>query len=293
MASQYDEAVAALYQAPHGEFVNERKRLAGELKLAGDKAGAGRLAKLARPPTSAWTVNQLWWQARDAFDALFESAEKLRGGDLSANSEHRDAIAKLRQHAQKILADAGHGATESTLRRVTTTLAALAASGGFAPDPEGALSADRDPPGFEAVGISAPELVERHTKKEAPKPENKPAAPANDNDQDDDGASSRKEAADAKRRAEAEDKRQLAEAAAERRKKEQAEAKRLAELRGVESGISSAKSEVERKQKELDRLKKAVDQAQAAVDKSQAIVDELEGKLAELVRVNEEAAVED
>ncbi|MBA3502630.1 MAG: hypothetical protein H0T65_19870, partial [Deltaproteobacteria bacterium] len=144
MASQYDEAVAALYQAPHGEFVNARKRLAAELKAAGDKAGATKLGKLARPPTSAWTVNQLWWQARDAFDALFESAEKLRGGDLGATGEHRDAIAKLRQHAQKILTDAGHGTTESTLRRVTTTLAALAASGGFGPDPEGALATDRD-----------------------------------------------------------------------------------------------------------------------------------------------------
>ena len=292
MASQYDEAVAALYQAPHGEFVNERKRLAAELKAAGDKAGATKLGKLARPPTSAWTVNQLWWQARDAFEALFESAEKLRGGDLSATGEHRDAIAKLRQHAQKILTEAGHGATESTLRRVTTTLAALAASGGFGPDPEGALAADRDPPGFEAVGISAPEMVERHAKKEtpAPKPEKKAAAPANDNDDD---TPSRKEAAEAKRRAEAEEKRQLAEAAAERRKKEQAKAKRLSALRSLETELSGAKSEVERKQKELERLTKAVEQAQATVDKSQAIVDELEGKLAELVRENEETADEE
>ena len=271
MASQYDEAVAALYQAPHAEFVAERKRLAGELKAAGDKAGAAKLAKLGRPPTSAWTVNQLWWQARDAFEALFETAEKLRGGHLSATGEHRDAIAKLRQHAQKILTEAGHGATESTLRRVTTTLAALAASGGFGPDPEGALSADRDPPGFEAVGISAPELVERHTKKTEKKEEKA-----------DDKAAT-------KREAEAEEKRLLAEAAAERRKKEQAEAKRLAELRGIESALSSAKSEVERKQKELDRLQKAVEQAQATVEKSQAVVDELEAKLAELVRASEEA----
>src|SRR5688572_20852784 len=146
----YEDAVVELHKAPHGEFVNERKRLAGELKAEGDKAGATRLGKLPRPPISAWTVNQLWWQARDEFDALFESAEKLRGGDLGATAEHRDATSKLRQRAQQILAEAGHAATESTLRRVTTTLAALAATGGFDPDPEGALSADRDPPGFEA-----------------------------------------------------------------------------------------------------------------------------------------------
>jgi hypothetical protein len=273
MASSYDEAVAALYQAPHGEFVNERKRLAGELKTAGDKAGATKLGKLARPPISAWTVNQLWWQARDEFDALFESAEKLRGGDLGATGEHRDAIAKLRTRAQTILAAAEHAATESTLRRVTTTLAALAASGGFDPDPEGALPADRDPPGFEAVGISAPEMVQRHIKKDdAPRPD-KPDKP---------DTSARDQAA-------AEEKRQNAEAAAERRKQEAAEAKRLAELRGVESELSGARSEVDRKQRELDRLRKAVEQAEGTLAKSQAIVDELEGKLAELVRVNEEA----
>src|SRR5512139_175900 len=108
MASPYDDAVAALYQAPHGEFVNERKRLAGELKAAGDKAGATKLGKLSRPPISAWTVNQLWWQARADFEALFETAEKLRKGDLSAQTEHRDVIAKLRQRAQAILGEAGH-----------------------------------------------------------------------------------------------------------------------------------------------------------------------------------------
>jgi hypothetical protein len=272
VASGYDEAVAALYQAPHGEFVNERKRLAGELKAAGDKAGATKLGKLARPPISAWTVNQLWWHARAAFDALFESAEKLRKGDLAATGEHRDAIAKLRARAQQILTEAEHGTTESTLRRITTTLAALAATGGFDPDPEGALSADRDPPGFEAVGISAPEMVVRHAKAEPtakPKPE-KPEQSARD------------EAAE-------EEKRQQAEAAAERRKKEQAEAKRLAELRGVETALSGAKSELERKQKDLDRLRKAVEQAEATVEKAQAAVDEFEAKLAELVRVAEEA----
>jgi len=284
MASQYDEAVAALYRAPHGEFVNERKRLAGEVKAAGDKAGATKLGKLVRPPISAWTVNQLWWQARDEFDALFASAEKLRGGDLGATGEHRDAIAKLRQRAQALLAEAGHAATESTLRRVTTTLAALAASGGFDPDPAGALSADRDPPGFEAVGITAPAMIERHTKKDDDKP-----ARAKPDRADEAETSEGEDAAEAKRRADREN-RELAEAAAERRREEQAEAKRLAELRGVESSISSAKSELERKQKDLDRLRKAVEQAESAVEKSRAVVDELEAKLAEMVRATDAEA---
>jgi hypothetical protein len=57
--SAYEDAVATLYQAPFAEFVAERKRLAAELKASGDKVGAAGLAKLSRPPISAWTVNQL------------------------------------------------------------------------------------------------------------------------------------------------------------------------------------------------------------------------------------------
>ena len=57
--------------------------------------------------------------------------------------------------ATSILQAGGNAATDTTLRRVTTTLSAVAASGGFAPDPPGALSADRDPPGFEALGFAS------------------------------------------------------------------------------------------------------------------------------------------
>jgi len=152
---RYDDAVASLYQVPLDRFVVERKRLAGELKTAGDKDGAAKLAKLARPPLSAWVIDQLWWQARAAFEALFETAQRLRDGRLDAMASHRDAIARLRAQAAKILVDAEHSATESTMRRVTQTLSALAASGGWEPDLPGALSADRDPPGFEVVGIPA------------------------------------------------------------------------------------------------------------------------------------------
>ncbi|HEY0195000.1 MAG TPA: hypothetical protein VGC42_27995, partial [Kofleriaceae bacterium] len=124
----------SLYQAPVDQFVAERKRLAGELKAAGDKDGAAKLAKLARPPISAWVVDQLWWQARPAFDALFDTAQRLRDGKLDAMAAHREAIAKLRAEGVKLLTAAEHGATEGTLRKVTQTLAALAAAGGWDPD---------------------------------------------------------------------------------------------------------------------------------------------------------------
>ena len=152
----YDDAIAALYQTSVENFVAERKRLVGELRSAGDRDGAAALAKRARPTLSAWAVNQLYWRARESFDAMLATAARLRGGDVSATAAHRDAIARLRTRASEILVQGGHVASEAVLRRVASTLAALAASNGFDRDPPGALASDRDPPGFEAIGAFAP-----------------------------------------------------------------------------------------------------------------------------------------
>jgi hypothetical protein len=263
----YDDAVRELYQVPHATFVTERKRLAGELKTAGDKAGATKLGKLPRPPVSAWAVNQLWWQAREAFDKLLETAERLREGDLGGTAAHREALAALRQRAAAILTDAGNAAAEGTLRRIQTTLSAIAATGSFDPDPPGALGDDRDPPGFEAAGI--PGLA-------ASVPAAKPDEVV------DDGAQTEKADAEAKRRADAEEKAEQATAAAERRKAEQAEARRVAERHRHEAALRTARGEVERRERELERLRKAVEEAEAAVEKSKGIVADLESKLGEL-----------
>src|SRR5882724_1587592 len=165
MPSKYDEALSALYRAPHESFVAERQRLAAELKASDDKAGAARLAKLARPSVSAWAVNQLWWHARDAFEELFESAGQLRKGKLGESGAHRKALARLGARAEQLLRAGGHATSEATLRRVAMTLSGLAAAGSFDPEPAGALTKDRDPPGFEAFG------GESLTESEAPEPE--------------------------------------------------------------------------------------------------------------------------
>lgn len=153
MAATYEEAVAELFRGPHDTFVAERKRLAAELKASGDKAGAATLAKLSRPPSSAWAVNQLWWHARADFEVLLQTAKTMRGGDLSVTQAHRDALSKLNARAEKVLTQAGNAAGPATLRRIGTTLSAIAARGGFDPEPAGALTEDRDPPGFEAAMV--------------------------------------------------------------------------------------------------------------------------------------------
>ncbi|MBA3538128.1 MAG: hypothetical protein H0T79_00730, partial [Deltaproteobacteria bacterium] len=95
----YAAAIAELFQAPHAQFVAERKRLAAAVRAAGDKLGAARIAGIQRPPVSAWVVNQLYWQARGEMDEMFETANRLRAGDLGASIAHRESIARLRNRA--------------------------------------------------------------------------------------------------------------------------------------------------------------------------------------------------
>lgn len=271
MANGYDAAVAALYQAPHAAFVDERKRLAAELKAAGDKDGAARLAKLGRPPISAWAVNQLWWHARDAFDALLAAAARLRDGDLGATGAHRDALAKLRARATAMLADAGHGTTESTLRRVTQTLSAVAAIGSFAPDPPGALAADRDPPGFEAVGIVP--VADAAPAPAVTKPSALGALAARKKQQTADAAAQRRDADDAAARAELE---------ATRRRVEEARAKRAAERARLEAALRTAQGDVATRERDATRLRTQLVDAEHAIEVAKEIVADLQARLAAL-----------
>jgi hypothetical protein len=295
---RYDDAVAALFQGPLDQFVTERKRLAGELKVAGDKPGAAKLAKLARPPISAWVVDQLWWHHRAAFDALLETAQRLRDGKLDAMAAHRDAIARLRAHAVKILGDAAHGATEATLRRVTQTLSALAATGGWEPDLPGALSADRDPPGFEAVGVSnviafpAPAHAPKHDAASAhatpharaePKAQDaKPAHAEPAAHHADDLARKRRDAAEAARRAEHEAAAARAEAAAELRRAEARRAKAAAERHRLEAALRTARGDVTSREREVARLDRELASARHLVTQAKAVVEGLEERLAQV-----------
>ncbi len=286
---RYDDAALSLFQVPLDQFVTERKRLAGELKAAGDKDGAARLAKLARPPTSAWAVNQLWWHARTAFEALFETARRLRDGKLEAAAAHREALARLRVQATNILTDAGHGATEATLRRVTLTLSALAAAGGWDPDPPGALSADRDPPGFEALGagnvialpvtpVAAPEpnlVAKANDADEAPEDE------ATGAEYDDDAARELRLAAEARAR-ELAAAAARAEAAAALRRAEAERAKVAAERHRLEAALRTAQGDVAQREREVARLERDLAAARNMVEQAKAVAQGLEERLAQL-----------
>jgi hypothetical protein len=70
----------------------------------------------------------------------------------------------MRESARDILSKAGHPPTVALLRRIGTSLHAIAVAGSFAPDANGRLVVDREAPGFEAMEGTSWPARERPTK---------------------------------------------------------------------------------------------------------------------------------
>lgn len=225
------DAKLKLFQATPTEFIAVRKSVAAELKAAGLKTEAGEVAKIAKPPITAWAVNQLWWKHEADFNALMTAAKAVRAGDMSEVRTHRKALAKLEEHATALLESVGNSAQESTLRRIETTLSAIAASGSFEPEEAGMLTDDREASGFSALGISS---FQAPPPAPPPAPE-KPHAPPVD-------LAKEREA-----RAAA-----AAAAAAEKKEREEREARAAAALKEAKAVVTGARAEVTRLEKELD-----------------------------------------
>ncbi len=251
----YRQALETLYRTPLANFVAERTRLAAELRAGGDQDAAKQLAQRRRPTASAWTVNQLYWQERSAFDALLAAAARMQEGDLGEVGAYRDALGELRTRAAAVLRDAGHAATPAALRRVMGTLAAVAAAGGFEPDPPGALATDRESPGFDA--FATPASTARHHA--------------------DRGASGRHRPVGA--RTVVSKREPLAAARAEQRAKERAEAS-ARERHRLQTALREANAEVRAREGASSRLQKELQAAEQAVTDAREVVRALERKLA-------------
>jgi hypothetical protein len=148
------DEIDALFKLPLGEFTPARNALAARLKKAGEQAEADAVKALPKPSVPAWVVNQLYWQHREAFDRLLEAGDRFRKspGRRELLEARRSAQAALVPFATAVLQDAGSSGTRDMLRRVTTTLEALATYGSShdAPQP-GRLTAELELPGFDLL----------------------------------------------------------------------------------------------------------------------------------------------
>jgi hypothetical protein len=160
--------IDALFRLPLPEFTAARNALATQLKSAGRAEDAARVKALPKPPLSAWLVNQLYWHHRKPFDQLMTAGQRLRTaqaaqlrgkpGELREPLEaRRMALSELTKHAVALLKEAGHAPSPDLMRRITSTLEALATYGSHpAAPPAGRLTDDVDAPGFEALAALMP-----------------------------------------------------------------------------------------------------------------------------------------
>lgn len=163
MKSKLEDEIDALFTLSLAEFTSARNTLAARLKKEKRADDADRVKLLAKPPVSAWAVNQLYWNYRDEFEQLiatgkrFHSAQASRSAAKVANmrdslEERRRSLVELSDLATGLLQDAGHNASQDTLHRITTTLEALSAYALLPDGPiPGRLTQDVDPPSFELL----------------------------------------------------------------------------------------------------------------------------------------------
>jgi hypothetical protein len=182
MKSKLEDDIDALFRLPLAEFTGERNALAARLKKEGRRDDADRVKLLAKPSVSAWAVNQLYWDHREAFDELMASGKRLRpaqklrlagkvAGMRDSLDARRDALVHLSDLASELLREAGSNPSPDTLRRVTTTLEAMSARAPHSDGPTpGRLTHDLDPPSFDSLasfmsGVAVTEEIEEPARK--------------------------------------------------------------------------------------------------------------------------------
>jgi len=280
------DPVDRLYQLPLDDFVRARNDLAKQLRLAGDREAAKQIKALTKPSVSAWAVNQLYWTARIDFQRLIKAADELRAatGELlggagasalaAAREKRRAALNAALERAGDILEAAGHGRSQLTMRRVSTSLEALAAEGG---GNAGRLSADIQSAGFGALSGFAAMAAQLPT---PPTHHETPAAPAKPPEAPADPPPAAEEAPqDSVQRAEAEAAFEQAQALFEFRSRRTGEVRAAAEQ--ATTRAHAARAELQEAQRRLGKAEQAVEETAEAARAGQAQLDAEVSKLSD------------
>ncbi len=187
-AADLENDIDALFQLPLPDFTGARNALAGELKKSGRGDESASVKSLAKPSVSAWAVNQLYWNHRDAFDKLLELGERFHKAQTSGKiadmreviDARRERLSQLADLAARVLRDAGHNPAPDTVHRITTTLEGISAYASRDDGPQpGRLTHDVDPPGFESFGGFVPATTkQKAVDSRQSTPARSPATPA-------------------------------------------------------------------------------------------------------------------
>lgn len=240
-----DSRIDDLYKLAPDEFVAARTALAKS--LTGEEAR--RVKALPKPTIVPWSVNQVFWHARDVYDRLLKAGEKLRDAQLTAlkgratdvrgaTTVHRQAIADAVKAASRFATGAGAHPDAELLARMFEALSLQKTLA----EPHGRFTKPLQPQGFEAlagVAIAAiPPATRPPARETAEAPASRPASPS---------------AADARE--------------IRRREHEAAVAARqhAAALKAADTRVSEARAAEAKARSEWDRSKKRLEEAEAIV----------------------------
>ena len=261
----------ALYRLPPEEFTAARDALARRLRASGDRDKADEVRKLRRPNAPAWALNQVAQGHPGLIEEVLVTGNELReamevgDGRLLREAERstRHATDAVVTEAERVLAEAGHNATDDVRSRLAATLRAAIVDPEVATQVQaGMLERDVELPGF---GMDGPIVA-------APKPApTRPARPK------------RTEDADERRERQA---RQEQEELEEQQRREEIRRQEGAR-RAAKRGLAELESEAKRLARHADRLVAAADRAEeearrarAEANSAVAAADALAAKLA-------------
>ncbi len=167
--TEFENVLDELYGVDLDEFTATRKRLAQELRVAGEKDEGAAVAALRKPVVSAWALNQLTRRERRDVDLLLAAGHRLRqaqssllrGGGRdefdSARNAEEAAIGRLAEAARVLLDAERGGASSSAIAQIGATLRAAAVSDeGRTLLARGRFEAPIASEGFEILGALAP-----------------------------------------------------------------------------------------------------------------------------------------
>jgi hypothetical protein len=271
-----DAELDRLYASVPSEFTSARNALVKTLEAAGRKEDAARVKALKKPNAAAWGVNQLALSAPRLLAKLVGSGDRLRTGGSDpreAMRKRRDVVDEARREVERAFHGAGLAANPDVLRRVSTTLEAIATYGSAPGGPmAGRLTEDVPAPGFDEVvslgllgsGFSSPRAgAAKARPPQAPPAQTAPPERAPKRD----AADGRKR--EAKRREET--RKELAartKAAAQARKVLQAAEKAVEAIRTKKASLEAALAEAAAEEKALEakraEARKASEAAEAA-----------------------------
>jgi hypothetical protein len=129
------DALDHLYAAPLANFVALRKKLATELRAAGEVAGATEVSAAKKPSRTAWVLNQMALRdpkvLRTAVDAHAEAAKVQAHGDAEAMREtmrgFRDALGEVVRRSAAIAIEGGAPLSAMQVRKLGETVRAAIA----------------------------------------------------------------------------------------------------------------------------------------------------------------------